>query len=177
MILKLLQLPSTWLLIAMIGIWVVGFKSRLSPMALLGLALYVFSYAWGNTFTLYDDHDLRHNLYRFYLAGMMAVYCGVVFACVMWPRLVRSMFDAGAQGIWVILFLGEAFQAYEFLFCRLLNDPGEYVPGQWMSQYACGRIYGWFAPFISPVVTGFATGWIVARAWKVRRHGGSPTPE
>lgn len=138
---------------------------RPNAWTVIGCAAYVISYLFANlwhvAFWTVEQPAAYGFALRLYTVGMMLgllMYCGLVFAMLTIKALPRP--DLQAKLVWLILLLAEAFQALEYVQCKMLTDPfgeGDLVLSQvWgieVSRYACGRALGTISPYIAPIIT------------------------
>ncbi len=147
--------------------------SRPNPWTVIAATLYVVSYFIGNAFhvalwTLEPPaaYGLALRLYTAYGLVMLTIYCGVLFFAL--TNSVLRKPDLPAKLIMLILLMAEAFQALEYIQCKMLTDPfgsGDLLLSQiWgieVSSYACGRALGLLSPWIAPIITTTFTLWVL----------------
>jgi hypothetical protein len=138
-------------------------QAQPSKWAMIGCLLYVASYfishVWQIAPYLLDPphaYGFALRLYPFGRLLLVVVYCG----SLLYAMIAGVKPDRQAQLVWLVLFIAEGFSLLEYVGCKMLTDPFARtdlpLAQTWAiegSKYACGRLYGWYTPYIVPIIT------------------------
>lgn len=146
-----------------------------------GLVLYTACFFVMNLFQLAlvfleppQAYGLALRLYPLSLFLLAVAFLAIIRWLLM--RTEPLVVDLQARLIWLIFLTAKCVALVEYVQCKLFKDPfgsGDYLLSQiWgieVSHFACGREFGFIAPFVVPVVTSLTFIWINWRASGVKR--------
>lgn len=154
-----------------------------STWAVIGCVVYTASYflanAWQLAFVYLEPphaYGLALRLYTLHALLLVGLYISLIFFQLTRGRALPI--DTQARLVWVVVLIFEGWAVLEYVECKLWVDPlgsGDFILADiWgieTSRFACGRRFGWLAPYITPIITSLYLIWINWRAGSIRLRG------
>ena len=155
-------------------------KKQPSLATILGLVFYTICYFVMNLFQLAliylespQAYGLALRLYPLSLFILAVMFLATIFWLL--TRREPLVVDLQARLIWLVFLTAKCVAAIEYVQCKLFKDPFgssdlllSQIWGIEVSHFACGRLFGFAAPFVVPIVTALTLIWINWRASQIK---------